>query len=145
MPEPISLPPKRSPLDDIAPYPRTEEQATASALIKHYAAFGEMHSHLSQALTDGDRCRQSVGHVVSSYGLVFLLGALRARIGEKNADDIARELWEDMEGGALPPILWDYVGCEGLDHDAIEAAANEVERNIRAKDKAAALPAGEKS
>lgn len=124
---------KRHPLADIAPYPSTREEADAPALIRYYAAFGEMHFHLGQAFTDVEQERKSIGHVVNSYMAVFLLSELRERAGWRQADEVAREMWEDLEGGALPPILWQYALEEGLDHDAIAAAAKEVEANIRAK------------
>lgn len=143
MPETSSKPTlKRHPLDDIAPYPRTAEQATAGALIKHYTAFGEMHSHLTNHFPDGDQFQKSIGAVVSSFTIVYLLTEIRTQLGVDAADDVAREWWEALEGGELPPWLWDWVDEEGLDHNQIAAAADEVAANIRAK---AALPLGEEA
>ncbi|MGA4989954.1 hypothetical protein [Nonomuraea bangladeshensis] len=131
----------KPPLHDIAPYPRNREEADADALIRYYAAFGEMHSHLAQALTDKDRYKQSIGHVVNSYMITYLLSELRERAGWRAADEVAREMWEDLEGGALPPILWEYVSEEGMSHEAIAATAKQVEANIRAELAAASAPA----
>ncbi|MEO3869410.1 hypothetical protein ABGB18_11310 [Nonomuraea sp. B12E4] len=130
----------KSPLDNIARYPENREQADADALIRYYAAFGEMHAHLAQALTDPEWEKKSIGHVVYSYMAVYLLSELRERAGYRQADEVAREMWEDLEGGALPPILWEYVSEEGLSHEAIAVAAKEVEANIRAKAEDAPKP-----
>jgi hypothetical protein len=124
---------KREPLADIAPYPTRPEDATAAALIKRYAAFGEMHSRIGGEFgIDHDQWKTSIGHVVSSFTTVYLLTEIRDRLGVAAADEIARELWEHWEGGALPPWLWEWCDEEGLDHDAIAAAARQVAANIRA-------------
>lgn len=121
-------------LDKIAPYPRRKEDATATALIRHYAAFGEMHAHLGDSSPIfGPQWRMSIGHVVSSFSIVYLLTEIRRCLGDDHADEIARDLWEAWEDGALPPRLWEWTQEEGLDHDQIAAAANEVAANIRAK------------
>lgn len=125
--------PRRHPLADVAPYPSTREQADADALIRYYAAFGEVHANLAQVLSDPEWERKSIGHVVNSYMVVYLLSELRERAGYRQADEVAGEMWEDLEGGALPPILWQYVTEEGLSHEAIAAAAKTVEANILAK------------
>jgi hypothetical protein len=129
---------KRHPLADIAPYPQREEDVTASALIKHNAAFGEMHSHLADEFVGQEpQYRTSIGRVVSSFTTVYLLTEIRSRLGAEVADDVARELWSTWEGGELPSWLWDWVDEEGLAHNQIAAVANEVARNIRAKAAAA--------
>lgn len=131
----------KSPLHDVAPYPDSREKADADALIRYYAAFGEMHANLAQVLTDPEWEKKSIGHVVYAYMAVYLLSELRERAGWRAADEVAREMWEDLEGGALPPILWEYVTEEGLSHEAIAAASKAVEANIRAKAAAPASPA----
>lgn len=124
----------RPPLADIAPYPTRVEEATAAALIKRYAAFGEMHTRVGDEFgIDHDQWKTSIGHVVSSFTTVYLLAEIRDRLGVAVADEIARELWEQWEGGALPPWLWEWCEEEGLDHDAIAADADRVVANIRAR------------
>jgi hypothetical protein len=133
------LPPlKRHPLADIAPYPQREENVTAAALIKHHAAFGEMHARIAdEFINEPSQFRTSIGSVVSSFTTVYLLTEIRSRLGAEVADDVARELWSTWEGGELSSWLWDWVDEEGLAHNQIAAVANEVARNIRAKAAAA--------
>ncbi|MFI7125925.1 hypothetical protein ACIBQ1_09540 [Nonomuraea sp. NPDC050153] len=122
------------PLDAVAPYPRRQLDVTASALIKHFAAFGEMHTRLAdEFIGDESQYRTSLGHVVSSFTTVYLLTEIRSRLGVEVADDVARELWSAWQDGEIPPWLWDWADEEGLDHNRIAAAANEVARNLRAK------------
>lgn len=126
-----------SPLDKIAPYPVDGRSVTAGDLIKHYVAFGEMHSHLADEFPDGPQWHQSLAHVVHAFTITFLLREVRKRLAEHVVDHIARELWLSWEDGALPPELWRWADEEGLSHAEIKAAADEVAAHIRAKASAA--------
>lgn len=131
---------KRHPLADIAPYPRNQEEATAAAIIRHHTAFGLMHDRIGEHFPDGDQWRRSIASVVSSYTTVHLLTQIRDRLGVQVADEVARDLWTSWEDGALPPELWMWAKEEGLDRAAIQAAADRVAENIRAKAPATPAP-----
>lgn len=124
-----------SPLDEFAPYPRHAKDVTASSLIKHYAAFGQMHNRVADEFIAEDQTqyRTSLGHVVSSFTTVYLLAEIRFRLGVETANDVARELWSVWQDGELPSWLRDWADEEGLDHNKIAGAADEVVKNIRAK------------
>lgn len=123
---------KRSPLDEIAPYPRNTAEATADRMIAHYIAFGLMHSTLALDMSDDAQSRKSVGHVVSSFALVFLLRQLRMARPDI-ADEAARDLWEHLEGGELSEWLYEWAVASEVDPKRVEQAAAVVAENIRAK------------
>jgi hypothetical protein len=124
---------KRSPLDDIAPYPRSPNEATAEALIKHHIAFGLMHDRIAWNHSD-DRPQwdKSLACVVSSYTAALLLMSVREHAGAVAADQVARNLWLALEAGELPPELWTWAQDEGLDPQQIKAIGDQVTENIRA-------------
>ncbi|MFD1546926.1 hypothetical protein [Nonomuraea guangzhouensis] len=128
---------KRHPLADIAPYPATVDDATADALVKHFAAFGLMHNWLATEFVPGKedtQWRQSVACVVSSFTTAYMLAELEDKAGLQAADAAARELWSSWEAGdAVAGWLWQTASEFGLDMKVIERAADQVTQNIRAK------------
>lgn len=129
--------PRRHPLADVAPYPTCAEDATAAALVKHFAAFGLMHNWLATEFVPGKedtQFRQSIACVVSSFTTAYMLAELEDKAGLQAADAAARELWSSWEAGdAVAGWLWQIGDEFGLDMKAIERAAAQVAQNIRAK------------
>lgn len=134
---------KSAPLDGIAPYPRRGRDVTAEAIIKHYAAFGLMHSFiaLNAASALDPQFKKSIAHSVSSFTTVYLLREIVLTSPER-ANAIARDLWMNWEGGELGEWLWEWLAAYGIDPAPIEGIAAEVEKNIREKAAKAEMPSG---
>ncbi|MER6942535.1 hypothetical protein ABT294_00805 [Nonomuraea sp. NPDC000554] len=130
-----------SPLDQIAPYPKSEEEATAEAMAKHYAAFVQMHYHRAMNLLhhkeQPEKYRLSLNQVTQGYGVLYLLRELEERAGTKQADEVARLLWQEWDSGAgIGYDLWAWLKEYGIDPEAVnkvavEATAKEVKTPVR--------------
>ncbi|MFI6594913.1 hypothetical protein ACIBHX_01625 [Nonomuraea sp. NPDC050536] len=115
-------------LEEIAPYPKREEDVTAAVMAKHHTAFALMHQSM---LIDGhiktddrDRYRTSVSHVVAYYGIAHLLREIQGRAGREAADAVARDLWLAWEdGGSIGEWLWEWAVGYGIDPEAVRKVA----------------------
>jgi hypothetical protein len=128
---------KRNPLDGIAPYPTREDEATAEAMAKHYAAFAQMHNHMVTALiatNDRDQWSKSIANVVAYYGVTYLLRELEERAGTKQADEVAQLLWLAwQEGSSVGLDLWEWLEEDGIDPEAVNEVAGEVYKALQEK------------
>jgi hypothetical protein len=114
-------------LDDLAPYPTTDAEATAdamahwltlSAFVRHHA---DVHpARLAwEAAGDADRDRLRDAYMlaqqtfVAEYALAFLL----REVPMSQADRLAREVWKAFDGDAESAVgdLADWLGEEGVD------------------------------
>lgn len=132
---------KRHPLDEIAPYPTSEEEVTAEAMIKHWLAFAQMHQHRLHHIlaTDDPRWMESIGHITSYYGMARLLRELVKHAGVDVADAAARELWLDWEAGdSVGEWTWEWLVEYGIDPEAVNRVTQEAHdrREAEERDKA---------
>jgi hypothetical protein len=119
-------------LNDIAPYPKTAEDATADAMARHLTAFAQLHWRMAMDHPNPEKARQSIGYFSSHYGIAYLLREQPASEGDR----VARELWETWESGHGVGIdIWDWLADEyGIDPERI----NEIAARLIAEDAAKA-------
>jgi hypothetical protein len=121
-------------LDKIAPYPRTAEEVTAEAMAKHYAAFVQMHYHRAMNLLhhrdEPHEYRFSLNQVTQGYGVLYLLRELQERTGTKQADEVARLLWQEWDSGeGIGYDLATWLEEYGIDPVAVNVVAAELSAN----------------
>lgn len=122
-------------LDDLAPWPTTEQEATADALIKSLAVQAYARNVRIEWPGTEDKVKlaaysHSIGILVNEYGVIALLRFLK-EFHKDVADDAARDLWLDwQDGGVIPELLWDWLTEYKIDPDKVEeiAKAAEVEK-----------------
>lgn len=113
-------------LDDLAPWPQTEKDATADALIKAiavraYARAARIHDlggdlTREPALTE---YRNLISVLVNEFGVVRLLRFLKD-FHRDVADDAARLLWSGWEdGGGIDELLWDWLTEYRIDPERV--------------------------
>lgn len=103
-------------LDDLAPWPQTEAEATADAVAKAVAVSAwarQVHIH-EMGVTD-DNYHSQIGILVNEYGVVWLLKFL-GDFHKDVADDAAREVWAEWEDGSgIHEWLWEWLTGWGID------------------------------
>ena len=125
-----------NPLTEFAPYPLTEESATADAIAKFltaqaFLAGGATFKAAREAFKPGteadpEKVRaygEAAAKLTDQFSTVYLLRALGQYVPDK-IDEIARGLWECWrEGGVMPELLYDWVEAWGIDPHELEDAA----------------------
>lgn len=128
-----------NPLNDIAPYPRTADEATADGLLRHetvtaYAHLGETRALCRAAFrpsaTDADKRRyfDAEMNLAQRFAVLFVLRQMKNQVSAEAADEIARGLhaaWDD--GGSFGEFLFDWLVEHGIDPGAVERAVTETE------------------
>jgi hypothetical protein len=111
-------------LNDIAPWPRTEAEATADAVAKSLTVGAHARDRYIQTLNTTDKeWGTQVGLLVNEFGVVYLLKFL-ADFHPDVADDAARLLWSHWEdGGVIPELLWGWLSKWGIDPDQVAEVA----------------------
>lgn len=116
-------------LNDIAPNPTTEEQATAENLLKHLtvrasACENETNTLAHKALgvdaspEDVRDYSRSFELLAARFGVVFLLRQIQQQSSQGWADEVARHLWSLwQDGGSIPEFLWDWLAESGINPD----------------------------
>lgn len=136
-------------LDDIAPYPAKEEDATAKAMTAHFAAFSLMHQTMAlNGAFDADRDKymRSIGFAVSYYGLAHLLREVQGRAGVEAADAVARDLWLAWEdGSSLGEWCWEWLSSYGVDPEAVQKVADRLAAEEAAKPAETEVRPGQKT
>jgi hypothetical protein len=126
-----------NPLDEIAPYPRTVEEATAESVALHLVAEGYMlnsrRSGLMRKMVEAEgtpehaaameRYAINLSAVTADYAAAKALRTIAAEDAEL-ADTLAKAIWRFWEdGAAVGEELWHWLRQAGIDPDQVEAAA----------------------
>lgn len=118
-------------VEDLAPYPETEEQATAEALARYMAvaawrlaARARQMNRESRGLPPGDPRRaeaiEAYIPAVDAFSVVYLLRAMSEYTGETWPDMLAAEMWGIWEeGGTSNELLHTWLTGYGIDPDTI--------------------------
>lgn len=117
-----------NPLNDIAPWPRTEDEATADSLGRFLVVQAWAHrTHRRTATSDTDR-EWATSEIVNSFGIAWALRALQS-VAPDTADEAARDLWLAWEdGAAVEEWLWSWLTGFGIDPAGVDAVAGELAR-----------------
>ncbi|MDF5758567.1 hypothetical protein [Spongiactinospora sp. TRM90649] len=84
-------------LKAVAPYPATEDDATAEVMARAYAIYARLNHRLWLNATGRDEADEARLAFVTYYSLTCLLRELIGRAGTRQADEVARRLWSDLE------------------------------------------------
>lgn len=107
-------------LNDLAPYPRSAQDATAEAMARHFTAFARLHWRLAMEHLDRGKTRQSVNSFTSYYAIAYLLREQRVSDG----DQLAKELWETWGSGlGVGADLWNWLEEYRIDPGAVDRIA----------------------
>lgn len=123
-------------IDDVAPYPKREEDVTAVALARHLAC--QVQADIARSLGhyyQGSGDRQGahdfgllVGRLTGRWGCLRLLRALIEHAPD-HADEVAKQLWCDWNDGSSPPeFTWEWLTEYGIDPERVSAEAPKWER-----------------
>lgn len=117
-----------NPLNDIAPWPETEDEVTADTLGRHLAVWAWAHrTHRKTATTDTDR-EWATSETVNLFSVAKVLRALQVAAPE-TADEVAKDLWSDLFGGAaVDEWLHAWLTEYGIDPVRVDAAAADLMR-----------------
>lgn len=126
-----------STVKQVAPYPTTADEVTATGLARHLTAAAHSRQPL---LFDPERSwafNEAFGSAyVAEYATAALLRALVA-VDQQRADEVARDVWESWEdGGDVGEHLREWLTEYGIDPDALEPY------RPRGETKTAVTPAG---
>jgi hypothetical protein len=114
-------------LDDIAPYPNTEQEATAEAMIRYLLVQAQATWHRALAV-DPDAEDAKLGDAAHLYSVASLLGVFR-HLNPRAGNEVSRELWATWED---PPSIgisiWDDLKQLGIDPDQVNRIADEQAR-----------------
>lgn len=128
-----------NPLNDLAPCPRSEDEATAEAIAKHLTAQafltgGATFKAAREAFKPGvetDPAKvsaygEAAARLTDQFSTVYLLRALGEHVPDK-LDEIVRGLWECWrDGGVMPELLYDWVEAWGISpHDLEQPTESE--------------------
>jgi hypothetical protein len=117
-------------IDELAPYPKREEEVTAEGLARHLAAQCQwlllrMDEALHEVSRTTDRDRRDDKHAVWSFtmqsfvakwAVVYLLRELPSTEGDR----LAREIWCAWNDGAhLGETVWEWLTEWGIDPDRL--------------------------
>ena len=124
-----------NPLNDLAPYPRTADEATADAMARHLTVTAQYRKALIDSLVDcrtaEERTRylDSVGLMIAEHSLAKTLRALIEHAPD-HADEVARRVWTAWEdGGAIAEDLHAWLTEYGIDPGRVDAAVNDLMRD----------------
>ncbi|MFD9950542.1 hypothetical protein ACFWYW_57560 [Nonomuraea sp. NPDC059023] len=114
-----------STLDSIAPYPKSEAEASAEAMSAAYAVTAQINFWLWRH-ESGEAAAQAQEAFDVFYGLTYVLWSLKKRAGTEVADEVARRLWTDLkQREALGPTLREVLAEYGIDPQAVDKIAEE--------------------
>lgn len=117
-----------NPLNDIAPWPRSEDEVTAESLTRFLVVQAWAHrTHRRTATSDIDR-EWATSEIVNSFGIAWLLRALQS-VAPGTADEAAKDLWSAWsDGGAVDEWLHAWLTGFGIDPARVDAVAGELAR-----------------
>lgn len=109
-------------LNNLAPYPRTEDAATAEAMAKSLAVRTQANFVRALDLPPGHPDeRAAFNALVSNFAIVYLLRALAEHAPER-ADEAARGLWSEWEAGdGIGEWAWEWLTEWGIDPEQVRA------------------------
>jgi hypothetical protein len=122
--------PVRELTDRLAPYPKTEAEATAKAMARHalvyaqsaYVRMGEMPTGAAGS-PESAAWHEAVGKYCEAWQAAALLLALTELVGEDVADETTQSIWADLDdGGSTAERLWEWLTNAGIDPAAITDA-----------------------
>lgn len=118
-----------NPLNEIAPYPRSESEVTAESLGRHLTVQAWAHrTHRQSATSLADR-EWATSEVVNLFGIASFLRALQA-VAPETADEAAKNLWLAWDdGGAIDEWLHTWLVGFGIDPERVNAAASDAMRD----------------
>jgi hypothetical protein len=112
-----------NPLNDIAPYPRREADATADAMARNLTVVAQLNWRRMLDTETAEDTRAATNLLVNLYGIVKLLKALQA-VAPETADEAARDLWADwQDGGALGEWLHAWLTEFGIAPERVDEVA----------------------
>ncbi|WP_329521198.1 hypothetical protein [Spirillospora sp. NBC_01491] len=112
-----------SPLNELAPYPRTEAEVTADALVRNLAVWAYANRSRRRAATTAAERDAATAEIVNLYGIVKVLRALQT-LAPDAADEVARGVWRDWEdGAAVDEWLSLWLAGYGIEPSAVDDAA----------------------
>jgi hypothetical protein len=103
---------------DLAPYPRTPDEASAQSLARHCTYMAQLNYHQATNLNSPD----AAPGAVSSYSVAKLLRALHD-LNPQAADKAARDLWLDWEIGDLGAEIARWLRDYGIDLNQVNEIA----------------------
>ena len=115
-------------LNDIAPWPRTEDEVTADSLGRHLTVTAWAHRTHRKNATGTDR-EWATSEIVNTFGIVSVLRALQA-VAPQAADEAAKNLWSAWDdGGSVYELLHSWLTEYGIDPGRVDATANDLMRD----------------
>jgi hypothetical protein len=84
-----------TPIDNLAPYPATEEDATAEKMAAHFAALAHMSGRIALKHRDPTVTAQAYDNLGIYYGMASFLRALAEHAGPGIADKVALGYWQE--------------------------------------------------
>jgi hypothetical protein len=122
-------------LNDLAPYPRSVDEATAETLIRHLAVSAQYRMTVNDTLVDcrtpDERTRylDNVGLLIGEHSLAKALRALIEH-APAQADEVAKQVWVAWEDGAtIAEDVSAWLTGFGIDPDAVNVAAADAMRD----------------
>lgn len=115
-------------LNDLAPYPQTEDAATAEAMAKNHAVRTQANFVRALDLPSGHPDEKSAFNtLVSNFAIVYLLRAL-AEHAPDHADEVARGLWSEWNAGdSLGEWTWEWLTGWGIDPNQVNRIVEETQ------------------
>lgn len=104
-----------STFDQIAPYPRSEHEATAKAMGRSFAVHAQVHWRMAIEHPEQEKARESARWVGQYFALAYLLRELQQRSGKEAADKVARDLWAELDAVAgMGGWVWHWLTEYGV-------------------------------
>jgi hypothetical protein len=119
-------------IEDLAPYPNSEEDATPDRLVRHLAVGAQVHWtqwRNSRHLLNEETRMLLLESAISAASALHLLRAVMKHAPE-SAGEVARDLWLLWEDeGGVAEALWEWLTEYGIDPEALTQS---VERRLAA-------------
>lgn len=120
-----------SKLNDFAPYPDTEETATADAMTRNALVSSWINSTLAgsalrERRPDMDRLAAMFNEAATEqFDVAFLLAEL-AKVAPERAEEVAREMWQHrFDGVVVHELTWERLAAVRINPDEVATAAEE--------------------
>jgi hypothetical protein len=110
-------------IDELAPYPKREEDVTAEGLARYYAVLAER--RLGRIGLPGNSVEAETIEVLGYVHEFALAGLLRSFVvaDEYAADRAARAVWRALDAGEMTgEQLWEWLTGWGIDPDRLRGA-----------------------
>lgn len=119
-------------LDQIAPYPKTEAEVTADKLARSFAVHAQVHWRMAIDHPDRDKAYESGLWVGQYFTLTFLLRELQQRAGRTAADEVARNLWAEIDAvDSIGGWVWNWLDGYGINQAKVNEIADKAMADSR--------------